>query len=494
MTRVLAIDVGTTAAKAALFDDVQVVAGAAAPLPIEHPAPGWAEQDPRAWWSATVTAVRGLGDVGPVDAVAVTGQMQDLVAVDGAGEPLRPAILYADQRATAEHQALAGALGPAWEVAVGSEPDATNVAAKWRWLRTHEPATVAATAVVLVGAHSAVVGRLTGVLTADATTAATTGLYDLRSGRWWAPVVDAVGIPVPVLTGCTVVAGACTPEAASTLGIAAGVPVVHACGDAVATTIGLVGDEPGRPYAYLGTSGWVAVATTGPVQAPGVIALPGLHDRHWLAVAPVLTAGAAADWARAVLFDGLGPDAFDHLAGAACAAAEGVVFLPHLDGVRSPSPDPDATGVLLGVRRSTSRATVAAAVYEGVAHALRAIAERVAPDAEALAVCGGGARSAVWCQVLADVCGVPVRTVDDEHAALRGAATCARLALGRSALPAVGSRATLVPDPARHAAHRAVSGSYDALVPVLGPTFAALARARAANDLRSTNHRGEPQP
>jgi xylulokinase len=477
---VLALDVGTSSVKAALVVDGTVARLAEAEVPLHHPAPGWAEQDPEDWWSATRKAVQALGDVGNVDVIGVTGQMQDLVPLDAEGTPVRPALLYADQRATVEHAALAAELGASWADAAGAPPDATNVAAKWRWLQAHEPDAVRRTAVVLLGGHGAVVHRLTGLAVCDPTTAATTGLYDVRSGSWWSPVVDAVSVPLPAVQSSVTVTGPLTAAAAAALGLAPGTPVVQAAGDAVATTVGVVGEQQGTPYGYLGTSGWVGVLTAVPEPRPGVIVLPGIDGASWLSVAPVITAGSAVDWARDAWFDGIDPAAFDALAAPACAAAEGVLFLPHLDGARVPVASADGTGVLVGVRRSTSRAMVAAAVVEGVAHAIRAVATTVAPQADELLLCGGLARSALGCQVLADVLGVTVVPVADEHAALRGAASCALRALGKPGLGAAAPSARYVPRSERHAAHAAVAPLIDSLLTVLGPTFSALADARGA--------------
>jgi sugar (pentulose or hexulose) kinase len=197
-------------------------------------------------------------------------------------------------------------------------------------------------------------------------------------------------------------------------------------------------------------------------------------------VAPVITAGSAGDWARDTWFDGIDPATFDALAASACAAADGVLFLPHLDGARVPVASADGTGVLVGMRRSTSRAVVAAAVVEGIAHAIRAVAATVAPHADELLLCGGLARSALGCQVLADVLGVPVVPVADEHAALRGAASCALRALGEQGLGAASPSARYLPRAERHQAHAAVAPSIDSLLTILGPTFSALADARGA--------------
>lgn len=482
--RILAIDVGTTSAKAAIVDDGAIVTVAESPVDLVHPRPGWAEQDPHQWWTAAVAAVRSLGDLVSVEAIAATGQMQDCVPVrtQSAAGPVRPAILYSDQRAVAEHEALSARLGAAWGDAALAQPDSTNVAAKWEWLRAHEPAAASATEVVLLGGAAYVVWRATGIATSDPTTAATTGLSDVRRAAWWAPVVDAVSLPTPELVPATSVAGSLLPGPAAELGLPAGLPVVHACGDAVATSIGVLGADLDVPYAYLGTSGWVGVFRPAPEPRPGVIVLPGATPDRWLSVMPVATAGGAADWARDALLGGVSIDEFDRLAGEVCAAQQGVGFVSQLDGTRFPAPDPFASGVLIGMTRSTSAATIAAAVYEGVAHTLAAIARVVVAGPAtggSLAVCGGGSRSDVWCQVIADVTGRSVRRVSDDHASLRGAASCAHEALGAPALAGSPTLATFEPRDERAAAHAVMAGVLGRLAGSLHGEFAALGSLRA---------------
>jgi xylulokinase len=484
MTAVLALDIGTSAVKAAVIVDGVILAVTEEAHPLSNPAPGWAEQNPQDWWAATCTAVRRLTGsddrASRVDVVSVTGQMQDLIPLDDRGEPVRPAILYSDTRATLEHQDLAAQMGDPWARAVGAAPDATSVASKWRWMTTHEPQRAARTAMVLMGGHSYVVAQLTGgTWVCDPSTAASTGLFELATGNWWTPVVEAVRCPVPEIRSATSRAGLLDATVAGALGLDAGIPVIHANGDAVATTIGLVGTQTDRPYAYLGTSGWVAVGTSAPSRAPGTILLPGVDGHHWIAAAPMPTAGAAVDWARHMLLGDIDHEQMDRMAASVCAAEHGVLFLPHLDGARTPYLAPDATGVLLGARRSTAAATVAAAVYEGVAHAVRELAAVIAPDCGQLAVCGGAARSRVLRQTLADVTGYQIVQVADEHAALIGAATVAHLALGAAPLLPPRPEECLDPDPDRRDIHRQTASLFDQLLPTLAPLFTSLVGIRS---------------
>lgn len=507
MTVVLALDIGTSAVKAATVVDGRVDAVCEEPLEVATPAPGRVEQDPQDWWNATVAAVTRLSRIAPTapEVIALTGQMQDLIPLDDHGAALGRAILYADTRASAEHEELVirlggGPNGP-WTRAVGAESDATTLPAKWRWLVTHEPERAAATASVVVGAHGYLASRLTGRVATDPTTAATTGCLDLDRGQWWTPALENSAqrpLPMAGLIAPDVVLGSLIPEAASALALSPGLGVVVASGDVVATTLGVVGEDTASPYAYVGTSGWVAVATPEARPSPGVIVLPGLGPQHWVSTAPVLCGGASLDWVRTHLLGGLDHQRFDRLAQGACAAEVGVLWWPHLDGSRAPSPDPHATGVLIGARRSTGPEVIAAAAVEGLAQSLRAIAEVVAPGEEDLAVCGGASRSDVTAQVLADVTGRRVHRVVDEHASVRGAAACAHRALGASALAPAERLATFTPRAARHRAHRAAAEVFDGLADALRPTFSSLARLNQGAHSHPTapadKHEGETSP
>ncbi|MEM9516919.1 MAG: FGGY family carbohydrate kinase [Actinomycetota bacterium] len=473
---VLALDVGTTAVKAGIVRGGAITAAASSsPLETSTPADGWVEQDADDWWAATVEAIAALppADLDDVDVVAVTGQMQDLLCIDGTGHPVRPVILYGDTRADRELGELLHAL-PDWPHAVGRPPDPTAVAAKWRWLVDNEPNTVAATRHVVFGAGGEVVRRLTGAVMCDHTTASTTGMYELSARSWWPPIAKIDDLPVPPLDDRR--PWPMLPTFAEELGLPPTATVVLAPGDAAATTLGIVGTELDRAYAYLGTSGWVAAATDALPDTDGFV-LPGLNADHWVVAAPLIAAGATVDWAREVLLGGIDHDELDALAKGVCAATAGVLALPHLDGQRLPIADATARVALVGMGRSTDRAVIAAAILESVAHALRQLAELVAPEGEDFLVCGGGSRSDTWCQTIADVTGRTVHRTDDEHASLLGAAIAA--GAESSPRPTTGS---FPPDPLHHWAHRGAAAMFDALGPALRLTTEGLADLRNAAD------------
>lgn len=435
---IAAVDVGTSTVKAALVDrHGRVVARGQAPLPTATPAPGRVEQDPEDWWAATRQALRACAaDPARVAALALTGQMQDLVLHDGV-RPTRPAILYADHRAAVEHADLLQRL-PAedWLRLTRNEQDASTLAAKIAWVRRHEPDVWRRTRGTLFGAHSWVAWRACGAPACDRTTASTTGLYDFDADRWaTAPLDDEAAALLPPLHPTTDVLGRLRADAAADLGLEEGIGVVHTAGDAGTSAIGAGAGPVGRDYAYLGTSGWLARSTG---DAPDLLGPPDpalFTLRHplpgaALEIGPMLSVGACLDWAvGALAMSGL--EELEALA--AGSGPSGVLLLPYLSGERAPFKDPDARGAFVGLSRETTREDLARAVPEGLAFALRSIADAMGgmDRGDALPVTGGVARSAVCCQVLADVLGRPVRRLDGaEDVGTVGAALLAARGLG----------------------------------------------------------------
>lgn len=468
-----AVDVGTSAVKAVLLDGRgRIRACGQAEVPSAH-----GEQEPEDWWEATIEALGECGEnVGRVRLLALTGQMQDLVCLGG-GRPLRPAILYSDTRA---HGALAEAhrlLGPEWTDVTRNEQDASSLPAKMLWLREHEPDVLERTELVLFGASGYVGWRLTGVGCCDVTTASTTGLLDAAARTWWPTAEDALGLRdvLPRLVDGETAIGTATPDAAREAGLLPGIPVVVAPGDAVSTTIGIVGDDPHRGYTYLGTSGWLAVVVPEarvPTAAHRLLLpTPGRQ----LMIGAVLSAGAAADWARRTFLPGMSAVDADQLA--AEAGPSGLLALPSLRGERFPVRDPLARGVIVGMTDTTRPDQLYRAVLEAVAFAFRTLLDTVPDNGVPIPITGGGARSELWQRILADVLGRPVlRTNTSEEVAALGAAAIAIRAAGGCPPPPLADRdasTMLRPGPAT-TQYAKLAPAHAALLTTLTPTFQAL--------------------
>jgi xylulokinase len=446
MTALLGIDVGTTGAKAVLVEPGGgVLAVATTEYPLLTPRPGWTEQDPAAWWDACVASIHTVlersGTKGhDVAAVGLTGQMHGLVALDGAGCVLRPAILWNDQRTAEECAWITEHLGAGRVLELTGNPVLTGFTApKILWLRRREPEVYARTAHVLLP-KDYVRYRLTGEMATDVSDASGTSLFDVRGRSWSAEMLEALEIPtawLPRVVESSSVTGAVTAEAAAATGLAAGTPVVGGAGDQAAQAVGTGIVREGLVSATIGTSGVVFAHTdafaSGAVGRLHVFchAIPG----RWHIMGVMLSAGGSLRWLRDSLRHDAwrreGSDPYDLMAAEAAAVpsgAEGLIFLPYLTGERTPHADPLARGAFVGLTLRHGRGHLIRAVMEGVAMGLRdslEIVRNVGLPVTQVRVSGGGARSPLWRQILADVFGTDVVTVTATEGAAYGAALLA---------------------------------------------------------------------
>ena len=497
---VLGLDVGTSGVKAILVavagPDVGAVrASATTPLTLTTPHPGWAEQDPEAWWAAAVASTRDVLAQVPdasVVAVGVSGQMHSSVFLDRAGAVIRPALLWCDGRTTAECEAITARVGG--EARLGElvrNPALEGFTLpKVLWLRTHEPAAYARLATVLL-AKDFVRYRLMGVLATEPSDASGTLMFDPARLAWSDDLLAAVDVSralLPDVGGSADVLGRVTVDAARVTGLAAGTPVVgggadNACG---AAGVGVV--APGAAVASWGTSGTVLAPTAEPRVDPGLRAHTFCHVAPdvWYVMGVILSAGGAFAWYRQQLARELAgavdADAqLDAEAAGVPAGADGVIFLPYLQGERTPHRDAALRGAIVGLSLAHTRAHLTRAVVEGVCFAMRDALEvlralGLAPDE--LLLTGGGARSPFLRRLQSEVYGLPVATVNREEGPAYGAALLA--AVGAGAFPDVGSaaRATLVrgvadaPTPAAVRAYEAAYARYRASIDAARPAHA----------------------
>ncbi len=460
----LAFDIGTTGTKAALVDDAgRVLRSASREYPTHTGAGGVVEQDAADWWNAVLHTCRELDARDEAEAIALTGQMQDAILVRADGEAMRPVILYSDTRARAEVGQVVEMLGvEQLRELTGNDQDAGSLLPKLVWLKTHEPASLADSTWLLLGAADYIAFRMTGVAATDTTTASTTGLMSLNDRQALdKSVLDALGIGdsarllPPFLPGGTRI-GKLTPGAATALGLSSGIPVYSGPGDAGATTLGAGSGEIGAAYAYLGTSGWIAfTAAHSALPGRGVITLAHPDPALYIQVAPLLTAGGNLEWVRN-LFD---TDDYDGvISGALGTPPANLLYLPYLRGERSPFSDPLARGAFVGLNMDSTKHDLYRAVLEGVVFAYRHALDTLAPEStKALALTGGGARSRQWCQLFSDILGIPVAVpADVGNVGVRGAVLAAQVVSGeqrRYAPPGFfPSDVTLKPD-TRHSPH-----------------------------------------
>ncbi len=453
----LGLDVGTSGVKALLVAaSGDVVAASTSPLTLATPRPGWAEQNPDDWWAATRSAIQSVlhdHTSASVGAIGISGQMHSSVFLDAGGAVIRPALLWCDGRTTEECAEITRCVGGEERLRdLACNPALEGFTLpKVLWLRRHEPAAFARLATVLL-AKDYIRYRLTGVLATEPSDASATLMYDTAHRRWSDEILDAVGVSrslVPDVGGSAEILGTVTADAAVRTGLAAGTPVVgggadNACG---AAGVGVV--APGEAVASWGTSGTVLAPMAEPRVDPQLRAHTFCHvvPDTWYLMGVVLSAGGAFAWYRDEIARDLAarPDRNDRLTDEAervPAGAEGVTFLPYLQGERTPLRDAAARGAFLGLSLAHTRAHLTRAVLEGVCFALRdsvSILSALGLTPRQLLLTGGGARSRFVRRLQADIYGLPVSTVNREEGPAYGAALLA--AVGASAFPDVGAAA-----------------------------------------------------
>jgi xylulokinase len=474
----LGIDIGTTGVRAAVFaENGRLIADAGVACPHSAPQPGWAEADPDEWWRGVV---RALGEVGlsmrltDIASVAVTGQAPTVVLVDAAGAVVRPAILWLDTRADAEAQALgtqAYYLGP-----------------KVAWLARHEPASLVKTR-WLLQSHSFVAQRLTGEVAFDPSTAALgLPLFDLAALTW---MHDAFALVHNTSTGAGLrldqlpplrrsheVLGAVSSEAASATGLRAGTPVVVGGGDFAAATLGAGVLEEGEACLMLGTAGNLLVPRKTPGTDPRLINSHHMGADCWLSLGGTLS-GGAQEWLRHALARGAALDddtavrgalpTFDVLDGEATRVppgSEGLLFLPYLQGERTPIWDVMARGSYVGLGLHHGRGHLWRSLLEGIALGFvdcQAVLEDGGVQLREVIAANGGGKSALFRQILCDALGVPLAYTPKGGGTVAGAAILAGLGAGvlRGVADARSWRGEMVrhdPDLAAHARYRELLG------------------------------------
>lgn len=489
----LGIDSSTTATKAVLVGpDGGVVAVGSAEYPVATPRPGWSEQHPQLWWEATGTAVRAaLRAAGlpgeAVAAVGLTGQMHGSVLLDSAGEVVRPALLWNDQRTAPQCDEIRARVGPARLVALTGNDALTGFTApKLLWVRENEPAAWARVAHVLLP-KDYVRWRLTGTLGTDMADASGTLLLDVPSRTWSQAVLTDLGLDealLPALHEGPDATGTVTSAAAEATGLVAGTPVVAGGGDQAATAVGVGAVTPQVGALSLGTSGVVFVPTAGPVVEPQgrIHAFCHALPATWHVMGVMLSAAGSLRWYRDTIAPGEDFGALVAEAASVEVGAEGLRFLPYLTGERTPHADPSARGAFVGLTVRHTRAHLTRAVLEGVAFGLRDSLELMraagVPLPGELRASGGGAKSPLWRQVVADALGVPLVLTGTTEGAAYGAALLATVAGGwfasvpeaSAALVRTGQTTT----PAGGDPYADAYASFRRLYPTLAPEFRAL--------------------
>jgi xylulokinase len=437
--------VGTGGTRALIIDERGRVisAGTDEHQPFASPKPGWAEQDPRDWWRACGTAVKralqksGLSGA-DIACVGFSGQMHGAVLLDVGDDVIRPALIWCDQRTEKQAQQLSDSIGTDRLIRLTCNPPLTNFTlTKLLWVREVEPENWRRVAHIMLP-KDYVRFRLTAERAIDMADASGTLLLDVANRRWSEEVLSKTGIEkrcLPTLFESPDVCGHVSEDGARATGLKAGTPVVAGAGDQAAGAVGMGIVRPGAVSATIGTSGVVFAATDRPALDPhGRLhtfchAIPG----RWHVMGVTQAAGLSLRWFRDRFGagDDDGRDPYERLcdeASSVAPGAEGVFWAPYLMGERTPHCDPNARAALLGLSASHTRAHVIRAILEGVAFSLKdtfTIFREIKLPVECIRVGGGGARSALWRQIQADIYGHEVEVVEAEEGAAYGAAILA---------------------------------------------------------------------
>lgn len=450
MTYFIGVDTSTTATKALLINEKgQVLGVASSEYTFEAPQPLWSEQEPRLWWEATVKSIRAVLESSAVSAdevkgIGLTGQMHGLVLLDKDEKVLRPALLWNDQRTGAQCDEIRARIGKERLIQITGNDALTGFTApKILWVQQEEPQVYERISKILLP-KDYVRFKLTGEYGIDRAGGAGTLLFDLCDRNWSSEVLEALEIDpdwLPPTFEGTEVTSTVSQSAAAATGLVPGIPVFGGGGDQAAAAVGTGAVEEGIVSLSLGTSGVVFATTDHPAIEPDgrlhafCHAVPG----KWHLMGVMLSAAGSLRWHRDTFAAGVDFDTLLKPAASIPAGSDGLLFLPYLTGERTPYPDPLARGAFIGLTVRHGLPHLTRAVLEGVAFGLRDSFELIKSaglaEISQVRVTGGGAKSDLWRQILADVLETELVTVNSEEGAAFGAALLA--AVGAGAFPDV---------------------------------------------------------
>jgi xylulokinase len=506
MRALLGLDLGTTGSKATLFavDDGRILASNFSEYPLFHPHPGWAEQNPADWWQATLIAIRACLQAGaqhgvvPQDicGLGLSGQMHGVVLLDQFSQVLRPCIIWSDQRSEAECRWITERVGQANLIKYVSNPALPGFSApKLLWIRTHEPEIFARARLMLLP-KDYIRYRLTGVAALEISDAAGTCLLNVEQGIWSQELLSLIELDpalLPPLIPSASVAGEITSEVAALTGLRAGTPVAGGGADNACGAVGNGVVQPGLALVSIGTSG-VVLAHSALPQVDTSNPVPRVHTFNhavpsaWYLMGVTQSAGLSLRWLRdnlgmpeRALERWTGLDAYDLLireAANAPAGSAGLLFLPYLQGERTPHLDAYARGGWIGLSAIHDRRHLVRSVLEGVAFSLKdcfTIISEQGLQIQQVRATGGGAKSPLWRQIIADVLGIDLITTNVQEGPAFGAALLAGVASGvyssiqQACDLTVRAAAYTAPDPERVAVYQRLYPTYRALYPALKP-------------------------
>ncbi|HIX73014.1 MAG TPA: xylulokinase [Candidatus Anaerobutyricum stercoripullorum] len=449
MRTILGIDLGTSSVKAMLFDAEQgVIAVRAEEYGVDIAHPGWAQQSPALWWESLVRVLRWLEShyreaYRSVCAVGYSGQMHGMVLTDAKGQPVRPAVIWLDQRADRQLEEIGAVL---------SEEDMGNVFCNrvssgfafpsLLWVREQEPE-IFARAAHFLSPKDYIRYKMTGEIGAEVVDASSTTLFATGERDWAWEVIDRFHLPpqmFPKVHESADIAGTVTAQCEAQTGLPAGIPVIYGSGDQPAQSIGNGVIGPGRIISNIGTGGQISAFSSRPAYDKKLRTNTFCHAirNAWTIFGATLCSGMSLSWAKNKVFRVGSYEEINAAVAAVSPGADGLIYLPYLSGERTPHMNPDARGVFFGMTLGQEQGHFLRAVMEGVTYSLRdclGILQELGIDAPEIIASGGATASPQWMQMQADILGKPVRVSRVKEQACLG--SCLLAAVGTGVLPSL---------------------------------------------------------
>jgi xylulokinase len=492
----LGLDISTTGAKALLIDpNGRVVASATSPIKLSTPKPLWSEQNPLDWWQGIQESIREVisrSEIASADiaAIGLTGQMHGLVMLDGKGEVIRPAILWNDQRTGEQCDEIRDRLGKERLIQITGNDALTGFTApKILWVQEEEPDNWARCRHILLP-KDFIRYKLSGEFALDRAGGAGTLLFNLAERTWSEEVIAALDIPrslLPETYEGPEITGAIGQEAADVTGLKRGTILVGGGGDQAAQAVGVGAVEPNIVALTLGTSGVVFATTKAPLVEPEGRLHAFCHavPSRWHFMGVMLSAAGSLQWYRDTLAADVGFDDLLAETSAVAPGCDGLLFLPYLTGERTPHPDPLARGAWVGLTIRHQRNHLTRSVLEGVAFGIKdsftLINQSGSAEVSQVRISGGGARSPIWRQIIADVLDAELVTVNTTEGAAFGAALLAAVGANHFDSVADACHKTIKvtgrtrPDAGEAAIYSSYYERYQAIYPALSGEFKAIA-------------------
>ncbi len=487
MKRYIGADLGTSALKLLLVDEFgNIEKRVSKEYEVHYPAPGWSEQSPQDWWSAFVSGVKELLreiDRNTVCGIGVGGQMHGLVILDEKDQVIRPAILWNDGRTAKQTEYLNDTVGTkVLADATANIAFAGFTAPKLLWMRESEPENFAKINKVMLP-KDYLNYRLTGSHCTDYSDASGMLLLDVEHKCWSGKMLEVCGLredQMPKLYESYQVVGTLLPRIADELGLSQ-IPVVAGGGDNAVAAVGTGTLEAGKCNISLGTSGTVFIPTESfvPTENHSIHNFCHANGKYHL-MGCILSAASCNKWFCESILDTDDYDATQRGISSDDLGNNHVYFLPYLMGERSPINDTDARGTFLGMRADTKREDMVLSVLEGVAFAIRQnleVARSMGVKIDRSTVCGGGARSELWCRILCNVLNIPLDIPKTEEGPGYGGAMLAMVGTGRYSDPEECAKAmlsvqkTVLPDPELTARYEIQYRKFEKIYPAIKNLF-----------------------